>query len=42
MIEFFIFGLFTIAILLWLSSQPTPSRIYEIRFKRMIEESVKR
>jgi len=40
--EFFIFGLFTIAILLWLSSQPTPSRIHDIRFKRMIEEDVRR
>ena len=41
MIEFLLFGLFSIVILLWLVSQPTPTRIYDIRFKRMIENDIR-
>jgi len=40
MIEFLIVGLFSILILLWLVSQPTPSHIYDKRFKKMIEEEI--
>ncbi len=42
MIFFLIFSLFCIVILLWIVSQPQPTKIYDIRFKMMIENDIKR
>ena len=40
MIEFLIFGLFSLGILLWAISQPIPKKFYDVQFKRMIENEV--
>ena len=38
--EFFIFGLFSLGILLWVLSQTPPSKIYDKQFKQMIEREI--
>lgn len=40
MIEFLIFGLFSLGILLWAISQPMPKKYNDARFKRSIENEI--